>query len=117
MSLIDRYGSSTMLGTDPERLAGQVGERLRWLGNSPEDVADRLWLAAARGRDHSDAANPVLRFLANHLGSPAELRLPPGSPEVHLRRDGRSVRVALPPAVEAFLDRFYRGEFPELEPR
>jgi hypothetical protein len=100
--------------TDLER---RVRVLLADLGSAPGEVAASLHAARVRGEADAPTSTPIGRYLCAVIGADAEVR--------HVSTDGRSVTVthvtgrsvtiALPPAVAIFAEAFEYGCYPELD--
>jgi hypothetical protein len=68
-------------------------------------------------RDSTSFMNQVVRYLNRGLDIGGRLEVGAGGMKLLLQLDGRLKEVALPPAVQGFLDCFHRGLYPDLEGR
>jgi hypothetical protein len=86
------------------------------LGDTPEAVATTLRAAGVRGlRDSASFLNPLVRYLNRTLDIGGRLEVDAGGELLRLLQGNKVSELALPAAVQAFLDRFHAGLYPELE--
>jgi hypothetical protein len=97
---------------------GQMAKLLDELGATPDEVAARLKVQGIQGvRNAVRFLNPVVRYLAGRIrvdafgldvmkGDRVRLSYGEGTPKEE---------VLIPDAIRQFLDRFNRGQYPELE--
>jgi hypothetical protein len=93
-----------------------IGQLLEALGSTPDKVAEALRRARVRGlRDSTSFMNPVVRHLNRTLNIGGRLEVGAGGTVLRLQRGGEVKEVPLPLPVQAFLDCFHRGLYPDLE--
>lgn len=96
---------------------GQMAKLLDGLGATPDEVAASLQALGFQGvRNAVRTLNPFVRYLASHLRVDAfGLDVMKGDRVRLTHGNGTTEETALPDAVRQFLDRFNRGQYPDLE--
>ena len=93
-----------------------INLKLAALGSTPDQVAETLRQARVRGmRDSTSFMNPVVRHLNRMLNIGGRLEVGASGTVLRLQREGKVKEVPLPVPVQAFLDCFHRGLYPDLE--
>ena len=93
-----------------------ITQLLAGMGNSADAVADTLRTARVRGlRDSPSFFNPIVRYLNQTLDIGGRMEIGTSGTALRLQLMGKVSEVALPAAVQAFLDAFHRGLYPDLE--
>jgi hypothetical protein len=99
-------------GADVEAIS-QIFEAM---GSTPDQVAETLRRTRVRGmRDSTPFMNPVVRHLNRTLNIGGRLEVGAGGSVLRLQLEGKVREVPLPVPVQAFLDCFHRGLYPDLE--
>jgi hypothetical protein len=89
---------------------------LEGMGSTPDEVAATLLLAGVHGlRGSTRFLNPVVRYVKRNLEVGCQLAVGGSGTVLRLRLCDQETEVALPPAVQGFLDCFHRGLYPDLE--
>ena len=94
----------------------RISSVLADLGDDPDQIADIMWVADARGRRSAAADGPLSRYLRRRLHLDA-VRVGLGAGRVVLVSGDEAASVPLPAAVREFVGRFEQGLYPELEVR
>jgi len=93
-----------------------ISQVLEAMGSTADQVAETLRQARVRGmRDSTSFLNPVVRHLNRTLNIGGRLEVGAGGTVLLLQREGKAKEVPLPLPVQAFLDCFHRGLYPDLE--
>jgi hypothetical protein len=93
-----------------------IERALQALGDSPEAVATTLRATGVRGlRGSTSFLNPLVRHLNRTLDIGGRLEVDAGGEMLRLLQGNKVSELELPVAVQAFLDRFHAGLYPELE--
>jgi hypothetical protein len=93
-----------------------ISKLLNGMGNTSDEVAATVRAARARGlRDSPSLLNPIVRFLNRSLTIGGKLEVGAGGSKLRLQKSGKVQEVDLPAPVQAFLEAFHRGDYPELE--
>ena len=93
-----------------------IHQLLEATGSTPDEVAETLRQARVRGmRDGTSFMNPVIRHLNRTLDIGGRLEVGAGGSVLRLLLEGGVKEVSLPLPVQAFLDCFHRGLYPNLE--
>ena len=86
------------------------------LGCTPDEVAESLRARHIRGvRNTVRILNPIVRYVLTRTADTASVDLIKGDRLRIEFASGRVSEFAVPDAVLQFLDRFHRGEYPDLE--
>jgi hypothetical protein len=86
------------------------------MGSTPDQVAGTLRQARVQGmRDSPSFMNPVVRYLNRSLNIGGRLEVGTGGTVLRLQLGGKVREAPLPLSVQAFLDGFHRGLYPDLE--
>ena len=93
-----------------------ISQKLEGLGSTPDQVAETLRRERVQGmRDSTSFMNPVVRHLNRTLNIGGRLEVGAGGTVLRLQLEGKVKEVPLPLPVQAFLDGFHRGLYPDLE--
>jgi hypothetical protein len=93
----------------------EITELLARMGDTAEQVAQTLRSAGVRGlRGNTSFLNPIVRYLNWSIEIGGRLEVVEGT-ALRLQLSGEVREAPLPPAVQAFLTAFHRGDFPHLE--
>jgi hypothetical protein len=109
---------ATLLGVKGEQVTpvDQIERLLAVIGTSPDEIAATLRRAWIRGvRGSTSFLNPIVRYLDQNLDLGGWLEISADGTAMHLLPDGRLQQGSLPAAVQAFLNCFHRGLYPDLE--
>jgi hypothetical protein len=94
----------------------QIERLLAAIDASPDEVAATLRRAWIRGmRGSTSFLNPIVRYLNQNLDIGGRLEVSADGTVMYLALGGRLQQARLPIAVQAFLDCFHRGLYPDLE--
>jgi hypothetical protein len=94
----------------------QILGLLAVIGTSPDEIAATLRRAWIRGvRGSTSFLNPIVRYLNQNLDIGGRLVVSVDGTATHLLSGGQLQQVPLPIAVQAFLNCFDRGLYPDLE--
>jgi hypothetical protein len=86
------------------------------MGTTSDDVAGTLRSAGVQGLpDSSSFLNPIVRHINRSLDVGGRLEVLAEGTVLRLQLRGKVSEVALPVAVQGFLDGFHRGMYPDLE--
>jgi hypothetical protein len=86
------------------------------LGNTPDEVAQALQSLHIQGaRNTVRILNPIVKYVLAQLPSVLSVDVITGKTLRIVYSNGQKDEQFLPTAVMAFLDKFNRGEYPELE--
>jgi hypothetical protein len=86
------------------------------MGSTPDEVAATIRAASVKGlRDSPSFLNPLVRYINRNLDVGGRLEVGAGGTVLRLQLRGKVREVALPVAVQGFLDCFHRGLYPDLE--
>lgn len=89
---------------------------LEAMGSTSDQVAGALRQAYIQGmRDSPSFMNPIVRHLNRTLNIGGRLEVGAGGTVLRLQLEGKVKEVPLPLPVQAFLDCFHRGLYPDLE--
>ena len=93
-----------------------ISQKLEALGSTPDQVAETLRRERIQGmRDSTSFMNPVVRHLNRTLNIGGRLEVGAGGTVLRLQQGGKVKELPLPVPVQAFLDCFHRGLYPDLE--
>ncbi len=93
-----------------------ISRKLEALGSTPDQVAETLRRERIQGmRDSTSFMNPVVRHLNRTLTIGGRLEVGAGGTVLRLQLEGKVQEVPLPVPVQAFLDCFHPGLYPDLE--
>ncbi len=93
-----------------------ISQLLEGMGSTPDQVAETLRQARVRGlRDSPSFMNPVVRHHNHTLNIGGRLEVGAGGTVLRLQREGKVKEGPLPLPVQAFLDGFDHGLYPDLE--
>src|SRR5438093_7918356 len=93
-----------------------VAKLLQDLGQTPTEVASALKDKGFQGVRHTvRTLNPIVRYVESQIADAWNINIVQGNTLSMNFRDGRKATVALPRAVQQFLESFNRGTYPELE--
>ena len=96
--------------------SNDVARLLQDLGSTPAEVASALKVKGVQGvRNTVRTLNPIVRCILLQAIDVWNLNIVQGNTLSMNFRDGRKATVALPRAVQQFLESFNRGTYPELE--
>ena len=94
----------------------QITRLLAAIGASSNEVATTLRRAWIRGvRGSASFLNPIVRYLNQNLDMGGRVEVRADGTTLHFLLAGRLQQAPLPVSVQAFLDCFHRGLYPDLE--
>ena len=86
------------------------------LGMTPDEVADSLRARGIKGvRNTARFLNPIVRYAAAVAPNTYGIDITQGDRLRIVFADGQATEIAVPEAVQRFLDLFHRGQYPDLE--
>ena len=86
------------------------------LGRTPDEVAESLRACHIRGvRNTVRILNPIVRYVVSRTPDARTVDLTRGDRLRIVFATGRVSEIAVPDAAMQFLERFHRGEYPDLE--
>ena len=86
------------------------------LGKTPDEVADSLHARGIKGvRNTARFLNPIVRYASSMMHNTYGIDITRGDRLRIVFADGQATEVAVPEAVQRFLDLFHRGQYPDLE--
>jgi hypothetical protein len=86
------------------------------LGSTPDEVADTLRTLGVKGvRNTVRFLNPIVRYAHTRLTGVYGIDIILGDRLRIVFANGQASEVAVPEAVQRFLDNFHRGQYPDLE--
>ena len=86
------------------------------LGKTPDEVADSLRARGIKGvRNTARFLNPIVRYASSMMHNTYGIDITRGDRLRIVFADGQATEIAVPEAVQRFLDLFHRGQYPDLE--